>query len=85
MRKIWFTCKAVVDAACQSTKVVILYILSFVEYRFTDLKDPNDWLFSFNPCYTFSQQQCSLVYVSNSGAVYFYFKSGHFRNNLVHS
>lgn len=39
-----------------------------LQHRFKDLKDPNDWLYSFNPCYTYSQEDCKNVYVSDSGA-----------------
>ena len=41
-------------------------LTTVLPHRFTDLKDPNDWLYSFNPCYKYSEKQCHNVYVSDS-------------------
>ena len=57
--------------AVHTIKFSPIELTTVLTHRFTDLKDPNDWLYSFNPCYTYSQQQCQNVYVSDSGVTYY--------------
>ena len=42
--------------------VIILVMLSF--YRYNDLRDIADYLYSYNPCYDYTEGLCSNVHVS---------------------
>ena len=46
------------------SKQVVLYNSLYVTFRFKGLEDPNDYSYDFNPCYKYSDVQCTNVYVS---------------------